>query len=119
MLWRLLALVSLLLGVIGAFLPLMPTVAFLLLAAWAAGHGWPELEARMLAHPKYGPMIVLWREQGAVPRRAKWLATVMMTGSALMLWFSAAPPWVLGGVSALLFVVAGWLWTRPEPAGED
>jgi len=115
MLWRLLAALSVLLGVIGAFLPVLPTVPFLLLAAWAAGRGWPELEAKLLAHPKYGPMIIHWREQGAVPRRAKWLASIMMCCSAVMLWFSPVPPWVRGSVWFTLIVVATWLWRRPEP----
>jgi uncharacterized membrane protein YbaN (DUF454 family) len=119
MLWRLLAAVSVLLGVIGAFLPVLPTVPFLLLAAWAAGRGWPALEAKLLAHPKYGPHITHWREHGAVPRRAKWLASAMMLFSASTLWFSPVPPWVRGSVWLILIVVASWLWTRPEPAGDD
>lgn len=116
MLWRLLAATSVLLGVIGAVLPVLPTVPFLLLAAWAAGRGWPELEAKLLAHPAYGPYIIQWREQGAVPRRAKWLASLMMLCSALALWFSPVPAWVRGSVYLMLIAVAGWMWTRPEPA---
>jgi hypothetical protein len=117
LLWRLLAALSVVLGVIGAFLPVMPTVPFLLLAAWAGGHGWPELEARLLAHPKYGPYILDWRRHGAIPRRAKWLASVMMCSSALMLWFSPLPAWLRGTVWLILLVVACWMWTRPEPLG--
>jgi len=116
LLWRLLAGVAVLLGVIGALLPVLPTVPFLLLAAWAASRGWPELEARLLAHPTYGPYITNWREQGAIPRRAKWLASAMMLFSATTLWFSPVPAWVRGSVYVMLMVVAGWMWTRPEPA---
>jgi uncharacterized protein len=95
-------------------LPVLPTVPFLLLSAWAAGRGWPSLEARLLAHPTYGPPIRQWRERGAVPRRAKWLATVMMLGSATVLWWSPIPPWVRAVVYLLLVSVALWLWRRPE-----
>lgn len=105
---------SLLLGLIGAVLPLLPTVPFLLLAAWAAGRGWPNLEARLLAHPRCGPLIRQWRERGAVSRRAKWLATVMMIGSAAILWWGPVPPWVRGLVYLVLIGVATWLWRRPE-----
>lgn len=41
LLWRALALLSVLLGLIGIVLPGLPTVPFLLLAAWAGGKGWP------------------------------------------------------------------------------
>ncbi|GIX25505.1 MAG: inner membrane protein [Caldimonas sp.] len=114
LLWRTLAGVSLLLGLVGVVLPLLPTVPFLLLAAWAGGRGWPSLEARLLAHPRHGPVIRQWRERGAVPRRAKWLATVMMLGSATVLWWSPVAPWVRGTVYLLLLAVALWLWRRPE-----
>jgi uncharacterized membrane protein YbaN (DUF454 family) len=114
LLWRILACVSLALGVIGAFLPVLPTVPFLLLAAWAAGRGWPALELWLLNHPRHGVHIRRWRERGAVPRRAKWLASVMMCGSAVMLWFAPVPPWLRGTVYAILVTVAAWLWMRPE-----
>lgn len=114
LLWRTLASVSLLLGRVGVVLPVLPTVPFLLLAAWAGGRGWPSLEARLLAHPRHGPVIRQWRERGAVPRRAKWLATVMMLGSAVLLWWSPVAPWVRGAVYLVLLGVALWLWRRPE-----
>lgn len=114
LLWRLLALVCLALGAVGAVLPVLPTVPFLLLAAWAAGKGWPQLEARLLAHPRYGPPIRRWRERGAVPRSAKWFATLGMAGSTVIIAVSSAPPAVKWGVPLVLVAVAAWLWRRPE-----
>lgn len=114
LLWRLLALVALLAGFIGAFLPVIPTVPFVLLAAWAAGKGWPELERWLLAHPHFGRSIRDWRESGVVSRKAKLLATTMMAGSAIGIWFVPVSPWIQAGVCAVLFAVATWLWTRPE-----
>ncbi len=116
LLWRLLALTSLALGVVGLFLPVVPTVPFVLLAAWAAGRGWPQLESWLLAHPRYGPPIRQWREQGAVSRRAKWFACTMMAGSAAMLWFAPVPAWLRAAVYIVMLAVAAWLCTRPEPA---
>lgn len=112
--WRLLAVVSLVLGFIGVALPIVPTVPFLILAAWAGGKGWPALEARLLAHPYCGEHIRRWRERRAIPRRAKLMATVMMLISSLGLQFTFAPQWVKVAVPVCLALVAFWLWSRPE-----
>ena len=114
LLWRVLAVVSVALAVIGAVLPVLPTVPFLIMAAWAGGKGWPALETWLLNHAHFGPGIRRWRERGAVPRRAKWLATVMMTGSAVMLALSPLPLVVKVGVPSVMAAVAIWLWRRPE-----
>ena len=111
--WRSLALLCLLLGVVGVFLPLLPTTPFLLLAAWAASKGWPALEVWMLAHPRWGPPIRRWRDHRAVPRGAKWMATIGMSGSALLA-ASPAPLAIKLAVPVLLVGVGGWLWRRPE-----
>ena len=113
-LWRLLAGGALALGFVGIFLPGLPTVPFLLLAAWAAGHGWPALEAWLLTHPRWGGPIRAWRERGTVSRRAKWAATGTMSASALLMGFSGAPRLATLGVSLIMLAVAGWLWCRPE-----
>ncbi|MFN3860514.1 MAG: YbaN family protein [Roseateles sp.] len=114
LLWRALALLSLALGLVGVVLPVLPTVPFLLLAAWAAGKGWPALEAWLLAHAHFGPHIRRWRERGAVPRRAKWLASLMMAVSATGLALSPLPLAVKIAVPAVMLAVAIWLWRRPE-----
>jgi uncharacterized membrane protein YbaN (DUF454 family) len=115
LLWRALAVLGLVLALIGLVLPVMPSVPFLLVAAWAAGKGWPRLETWLLNHTHFGPHIRAWRDRGAVPRRAKWLATLMMSGSALMMQFTPLPLAVRIGVPAVMAAVAIWLWRRPEP----
>ena len=115
MLWRALALASTALGIAGVFLPLLPTTPFLLVAAWAAGRGWPQFEAWLLAHARLGPPIRRWRDHRAVPRSAKWTASVTMLASGVLLWFApAAPLAVKAGVTLFLLAVAAWLWRRPE-----
>jgi uncharacterized membrane protein YbaN (DUF454 family) len=114
LLWRLAALLCLLLALIGLVLPVLPTVPFLLLAAAAASRGWPWLDDRLLAHEVYGPMISRWRARRAVPRRAKWFATLGMLGSAVLVWFTPAPAWLAYSLPVLLLAVGVWIWRRPE-----
>jgi uncharacterized protein len=112
--WRLLALVCTALGIVGAFLPLLPTTPFLLVAAWAGGKGWPQLEAWLVAHPRWGPPIKRWRDHRAVPRGAKWLASATMVASVAVIAASSAPLALKLGVPLFMLAVATWLWRRPE-----
>ena len=112
--WRTLALACVALGLLGVVLPGLPTVPFLLVAAWAGGKGWPQLETWLLEHPRHGPAIRRWRDHRAVPRRAKWGATLTMLASTVILAFSPVPFHAQWGVPAVMALVAVWLWTRPE-----
>lgn len=115
LLWRALALISLALGMVGVVLPGLPTVPFLLVAAWAGGKGWPALEQWLLQHPRYGPGLRQWRERGCVPRRAKWASSIMMALSAVLMAFMGVPRTALAVACVTMAAVALWLWRRPEP----
>ena len=112
--WRLAAIAALLLGMIGVVVPGLPTVPFLLLAAWCGSKGWPAMEAWLLAHPTYGETIRHWREHRAIPRRAKQAATLMMMLSASIVWLTPSPLWLRIGLPVMLACVALWLWSRPD-----
>ncbi len=114
LLWRTVAVIALVLGAVGVVLPGLPTVPFLLLAAWAGGHGWPALETWLLQHPRHGATLRQWRERGAVPRRAKWLSSAMMAASAAVMWAIGVPGWALAVAVVTMTAVALWLWRRPE-----
>ncbi len=113
--WRAVAVASFGLGLVGAALPVLPTVPFLLLSAWAARKGWPAFDRWLVGHRLFGPPIVRWRERGAVPRRAKWLSSGVMAVSAIgMQPFGQIPAWVRVAAPAVMVVVGAWLWFRPE-----
>ena len=113
--WWLLAYASLGLGLIGILVPGLPTVPFVLLAAFAAARGSERLHRRLLAHPQFGPMIRDWQAQGAVSRRAKWLATSMMSACAAIMFLLAPQTWMAATGTSIMALVALWLWRRPEP----
>ena len=113
--WWLLAYASLGLGLIGIVIPGLPTVPFVLLAAFAAARGSERLHRRLLAHPQFGPIIRDWQSQGAVGRRAKWLATIMMSACSVIMFLTAPKIWMAASGTTIMALVAAWLWRRPEP----
>ncbi|MCC6504268.1 MAG: YbaN family protein [Aquimonas sp.] len=113
-LWLSLALLALGLGIVGIFVPGLPTVPFVLLASFFAARGSHRLHAWLHRHPAFGPMIRDWEREGSVSRRAKRIALAsMLVASLVMLIFAPVWGWAIG--TACMVVVAIWLWRRPEP----
>ena len=113
--WRCLVVIFVILGFIGALLPGMPSTVFLILAAWAASKGWPQMDAWLLNHPKYGATLRSWRANVTVPRKAKWFASIMMLISGLTILLTNALCLVKLFTNTTILLVVIWLWLRPEP----
>lgn len=106
------------LACVGLVVPGLPTVPFLLVAAWAGARGSDRLHAWLHEHAQFGPLLRDWREQGAVPVRAKWLTVVMLLASWLLLVWHLETPWVTLGAGALFVLVAAFVVSRPAPRPE-
>lgn len=102
----------------GAFLPLLPTVPFLLVAAWAYARGNPELRERMRNDPRFGRTIRDWQDRGAIPLRAKVMAVAGMASGFALLALSAPGPAVLGGVALVMTAVGVYVVSRPAPPAD-
>jgi uncharacterized membrane protein YbaN (DUF454 family) len=101
------------LAVLGAFLPIMPTVPFLLVAVFCFARSNPAWEQKILDHPHWGPQVLDWRERRAINRRAKFMAIGAMTTGVGFTWLTLGAPWVFLSLTILL-VVGSWIWTRNE-----
>jgi uncharacterized membrane protein YbaN (DUF454 family) len=103
------------LGVVGAFLPVMPTTIFLILAAWCFARSSPELEAWLLSHPVFGTTLRNWRERGAISRRAKLLACGMILASyAFYVGYRHPSPLAATLVGLAMAAPAIYVATRPH-----
>ena len=103
------------LGIAGAFLPLLPTTVFLILAAACFARSSPRLEAWILEHKRFGPLVRAWRANGAIPRKAKVLACLGMAVGFAIFFISAHPGlWLALAVAAALAACAAFVVSRPE-----
>jgi uncharacterized membrane protein YbaN (DUF454 family) len=111
--YLLLGMVSLLLGAIGVVLPLLPTVPFMLLAAFFFARSSPRLEQWLVQHPTFGVHIQAWRTRRAISRKGKRAALVAFGLSAALGLVLLSIPWSLLPLGAA--VIGGtWIFTRAD-----
>jgi len=112
--WLVTGLVFTLGGLIGAFLPILPAVPFLLVAAYAFSKSSKRFHDWLINHRIFGPQILDWQKNGSISRRVKWITSLSMLFGVLL---SAA----LGlGMKIVLIqcvtisIAYIFIWTRPD-----
>lgn len=105
------------LGLVGLFLPLMPTVIFWILAAACFYRTCPAMRARVLSWPGVGRTIEVYLTRGALSAGAKRAAVLGLAGvGGLSLFLLRAHETVVLVVAAVLLAVAVYILTRPTDA---
>ena len=114
-LWLAAGMASVGLGLAGVVLPLLPTTPFMILAAACFARSSPRLEAWILGHRRFGPLVRAWRENGAIPRKAKVLACTGMAVGFAVFFLSVHPDlWLALAVAAALAACAAFVVSRPS-----
>ncbi len=114
-LWQLSGFTCLVVGIIGIFVPLLPTTPFLILAAFSFERGSERIHQWLTNHPRLGPPIENWKHHGAISTRAKTMAISMMIAVFLFSIFMNVPLYALVMQGAVLCAVAYFILTRPAP----
>lgn len=113
-LWAVAGTVALGLGAVGVVTPILPTVPFLLLAAFCFARSSQRLHDWLVAHPTFGPPIRDWQQRGAIGARAKRLATMSIAATFGISLVLRLPLWVLAVQAAILAAVLIFIWRRPD-----
>lgn len=107
------------LGVIGAFLPVMPTTPFMLLALWAFANSSQRFHDWLYHHPIFGPPLRQWKEHRVIPLIAKVVSIVMMSISlGYLTFFTQTPAYIIVIVALGMLYAAWFILTKPSVAPE-
>ncbi len=116
MAWLSLGLVLVGIGFVGIFVPLLPTTDFLILALPCFARSSPRLEKWLLDHPRFGPSLKAWREQGAIPRHAKVAACLGISVGYALFWLAVRPRAPIAIIVAIVLIGSAlWIISRPTP----
>lgn len=104
-------------GAVGIFVPLLPTTIFWIVAALLWMRSAPHRAGRILAHPRFGPPIRSFLEEGALSARSKSYAVGGMSGALVIVaWTSGLESLPFRVLAAVLALAALWVVTRPRPS---
>jgi uncharacterized membrane protein YbaN (DUF454 family) len=104
-------------GIIGIFLPLLPTTPFLLLTALCFNASSPKFHHWLYHHKVFGPPIQDWQKNRVIGLRSKITATSMLALSSYFIFQNVKIPTV-GKLfyASFVLVLLGFLWTRKSRA---
>ena len=107
------------LGILGAFLPLLPTTPFVLVAAFAFARSSQRWHDWLINHRVFGPLIEDWRAHGAISRKTKIVAALSMIAVFCLSIAMHASPTVLVVQAIVLSASAIFVLSRPTPPFGD
>ena len=106
---------SLVIGIIGAFLPLIPTVPLVLLSAACFARSSPRFHAWLINHPKFGPIIEQYKQGQGIPKSVKIRIIVLMALSMGLSAYLVNRFWASVGLAVIGLGVGWYIWSRPSP----
>ncbi|AOF52331.1 hypothetical protein BKG91_07590 [Rodentibacter caecimuris] len=116
----LLGFISLALGVVGIFLPLLPTTPFLLLTLFFFAKGSTRLETWFLGTSIYQKHLKSFNERRAMSKKTK-IVILAFASSMLLIGFYFTPSVVGRSIIAALIIVKYWFflfWIKTEEESE-
>lgn len=103
------------LGLLGAFLPVLPTTPFMLLALGMFTKSSERFHLWLYHHRIFGPPLQKWHEHRVISRKAKMLSVSMMSMSLLyVILYSPIPVWMVVLTGLLMGYGAWFVLSKPS-----
>ncbi|MGL5047861.1 MAG: YbaN family protein [Shewanella sp.] len=113
-LFLLLGLTALALGLLGIVLPLLPTVPFILLAAFCFARSSERLHQWLMTHPWFSDALTQWQEQRAIRKSLKKRAMIISALSFSISIIVVPLLWVKGMLLVMALALLWYLKRIPE-----
>lgn len=113
--YRAVGAIAVVLAVLGAFLPLLPTTPFVLLASACFARSSPRLHAWLRRHRLFGGLISDYENGRGVPIRTRLIAAALMWASLLWSMTRFQQQWVWVVLAAIGVGVSIILYRLPRP----
>lgn len=108
-----LGLLSVVLGALGIFLPLLPTVPFILLAVFCFARSSEKLHSWLINHPWFSVAIADWQRERGIRRRIKKRA-MMLSVLSFAISIAIVPLfWVKVLLLIMMLILITYLWRLP------
>jgi uncharacterized protein len=103
------------LGLIGAVLPVLPTTPFLILALLLFSNSSPRFHAMLLNHPWFGPTLQQWESNKSLARATKKKATgLIILTFGLSIYLVSPNLWLQLMLVALCMALLIFIWRLKE-----
>ncbi len=113
--YLILGFLSFALGVIGIFLPIMPTTPFILLAAFCFSRSSERIYHWFINHKLFGKVIIDWNIHGVISLKSKLLVTILLPPSLIYsIFFKEFPPMIDATIAIVGVIILGFIWSRPS-----
>lgn len=107
------------LGTIGIFLPVLPTVPFLLLALWCFARSSERFYHGLYHHHLFGPMVQQWEKHKIIPRRAKIIAIgSMFLSASYVIFYTKVSVYLVAAMLAIMAYGAYFILSKPSHTGD-
>lgn len=108
---------SMIVGFVGAYLPILPSTCFFILAGYFFSKSSPRWHQWLLNRPHIGPILIDWNEHGVIRRKYKIMSTAVMVPTfAVSFYLVRDIKLVVVILGAILISLQIFIWTRPQNA---